>query len=234
MLDPPSQEYQVHAIDTLPIPDEDMHQALPWRVKDLLSFPLQEATIDYYTIPPHGHAQQRKITHVVASRTSLLLEIRALLGAAGLVAESIDIQELALKNIVHKAEPSARVVAFLYLEKERGELQINRDNHLLFHRSLEFGLGDPDTVVNNVQRSFDYCTTQITLVSPSRLLWLSPSSSSSPLEQRLVEFIPCEVERLDLSQYFHFEHPLTTEQEISCLPALGGLLRWEAYETTKR
>src|SRR5918996_2259332 len=52
----PRDDYQLHQVDAPNVPAAEMKAAVRWRVKDLIDYPLETATVDVLDIPADVHA----------------------------------------------------------------------------------------------------------------------------------------------------------------------------------
>lgn len=132
-------DYVIHQLEKPDVPAEELRQALRWRLKDLIEYSPADAVIDVFEAPP---ARQKRIepVQVVAAQASRLKPLVARINAAGLALKRIDIAEFALRNLLSRALGSLETTALLYLRRQRGMLQICREDQFYFVRALNLGL----------------------------------------------------------------------------------------------
>lgn len=169
-------EYQVVQVEAPAVPANEMRQAASWRVRELIDFPLDQAVIDTYDLPEAGQRGEKKI-NVVVARRAMVAERIELLRESGLELTAIDIPELVQRNVCTYLPTTRSGHALLALEHGSGLLTIFRDGEQLLARSLETGHGDLqredrapiDSLVLEVQRSFDYFESALQQPSPGML-----------------------------------------------------------------
>ena len=44
-------EYQLHLVESPDVPDSELREAVRWRIRDLIDFPVDEAAIDVFDMP---------------------------------------------------------------------------------------------------------------------------------------------------------------------------------------
>ncbi|MGH8855581.1 MAG: agglutinin biogenesis protein MshI [Telluria sp.] len=209
-------EYQLITVEAPNVPKEEMRTAIRWRLKDILDFPVDEATVDLLEIPldaaAHGRAQQSVFAiaarnSVIAPRQKLFLDARIDLGV-------IDIPEMAQRNISAMLEPEGRGIAMLSFGFDgalltvsyRGELYLSRRFDVTLEQLLEADHERKhatfDRITLELQRSLDHFERQFSFVSVSKLL-LAPSEVSG-LDDYLSSNMYLPVETLDLASIFDF------------------------------
>ncbi len=157
--------YQLLVVDKPPVADAEVHQALFWSIKDMLTKPLSELHFDYFESPQGNN----KVTVVVAER-ELLSNIAVAAQDNGVVIEGISIPEMAVTHLCgnEKAhlvlchephqELSLTVVkqGMLYMQRSvRGFSQL----HSISAADLSFGVADNLSL--ELQRSMDYFESQL-------------------------------------------------------------------------
>ncbi|NOY12606.1 MAG: hypothetical protein GXP51_02625 [Deltaproteobacteria bacterium] len=180
----PPDFYQLMQIELAQLPAAERRDAARWQIRELLEFPVEQAVVDVFDVVPFG-SDSRPLTYVVAARESLLRERIELFQELDLVPLAIDIPEFALRNIAELFTEDDRGTAILLLQDQGGLLTIVRDGvHYLtryltsgMNELLPFADGDNealteqlDSIVLEVQRSFDYCESTFRLPMVSRLL----------------------------------------------------------------
>jgi MSHA biogenesis protein MshI len=100
--------YQLLLVDTPNVPAAELKAALGWRVKDMIDFPLEQATLDFALLPPqkNGSAHTAHAFAVVA-RNSVLQPHQQVFWENKVALDAIDIDEMAQRNISALLEPKA-------------------------------------------------------------------------------------------------------------------------------
>jgi MSHA biogenesis protein MshI len=135
-----AEEYLIEQIEAPDVEDKEMLKSLKWRVKDLLDYPIEKASIDYLDMPKHQDALQRKV-YAVATKSSLIRERSMLVEDAGLIPDVIDISDLALTNLVpFHQNNDEEIIATLYFDQSYGIITFSRGNQLCLSRRLDYGI----------------------------------------------------------------------------------------------
>jgi MSHA biogenesis protein MshI len=204
-------EYQVISIEAPNVPKEELKTAVRWRLKDLLDFPADQATIDVLDIPLEAGAAQRAqgSIFVVAARNSVIGPRQKLFLDAKVDLRAIDIPEMAQRNISAMLEPEGRGVAMVSFGEDGGLLTVSFRGDLYLSRRFDVTLEqllDPDherrhgcfeRVTLELQRSLDHFERQYSFISVAKLV-LGPSTVSG-LEEYLSSNLYMPIETLDLA-----------------------------------
>lgn len=204
--------YQLFLLEAPVVPAQELRQAMRWRVKDLIDFPVEAATVEVIDIPgdERALARSRWVLAVVA-RTSIVADYVQPFLAAGIALEAVDVTELAQRNVAALFEEDGRGVALLAFDESGGLLTVTRDGELYVARRIELALGDarrlPDgertalleRVVLELQRSIDHCERQFSYVPLARLVLALPFDVPG-LAEALHENLGLPVEPMDLAQ----------------------------------
>lgn len=173
---------QVDAPDNLPddAPSQELREALRWRVKEMVDFPIDQAGIDVLPIPAQG-SRSRQMWVVAASHAALRPRVQ-LFQDAKTPLEAIDIPEMAQRNLAGLFEEANRglaMVAFDNREKGGGRLTITYRGELYMTRHIDAGGPDlvgPDAeplherVLLDIQRSLDNFDRNYSAIPLTRLL----------------------------------------------------------------
>lgn len=234
-------EYQLMMVDAPSVPVEELKTAIRWKIKDSLSYHVDDATIDVLQIPigKYGSERAQSLYAVAASNETIRKRI-SLFEKAKIDLSVIDIPETAQRNIAALYETEDRGLALLAFNDEGGLLTITSDGELFLARRIDISIGQlsdadeklrqqaRDRVELEVQRSLDYFDRQFHRLSINRML------VSAPDELGLVQLLggnpALPVEALDLAQGMDIIGvPELADSEYAsyALHALGAALRQE-------
>ena len=238
-----SEDYQMQQVDAPNVPAAELKTAVRWRVKDIIDYPLDAATVDVLDIPVDRNAPARNhAVYAVTARNSVIEACVKLFNDADVPLEAIDIPDLAQRNIAALFEPAERGVAMLAFFEKEGMLTFTCGSELYLARRIEVSLAqvmDPDAERRNqyfervaleLQRSLDNFDRNYHYVPIAKLL-LAPLPQDSGLQQYLAPNLSVPVETIDLGSVMDFpgipelKHPARQSQ---CLEAIGAALRGEA------
>lgn len=235
-------EYQLINLEAPNVPREELKTAVRWRLKDILDFPVLEATVDVLDIPVDaGQVRAQQSVFVVAARNTVIKPRQQLFLDAKIGLEVIDIPEMAQRNISALIAPENRGVAMLSFSAEGGLLTVTWRGELYLSRRIDVALEqllEPDherkhasfdRITLELQRSLDNFERQYSFISIAKLV-LGPSKVSG-LDEYLSSNLYTPVETLDLASVFDLGRtPELQDQAVQgrfFIP-LGAALRTEA------
>jgi len=227
-------QFKTYPIEKPKVEENELADAARWKVKDLLDFDLEEAVTDVYAFPEDALRGRPAQVNVVVSRKAIIQEIVDLIGNTGLELKSIDIADLAIRNVAQSiSDNHDRAVAVLYLRNGAGMMVLVKGPTVYFSRHFDFSsqaLNEPsqqDSVIQQlaleVQRSFDYFESQMGQVPPQTIYLVGPSPNI-PLANMLGGSIAAKAMLLDLSAFFEGDI-MSGVNEIYSFAAIGGALR---------
>jgi len=237
-----SDEYQLHQLDAPNVPAAELKAAMRWRLKDVIDYPLEAATIDVLDIPSDRNAAARNHqAYAIAARNSVIEARVKPFNDAEVPLEAIDIPDLAQRNISVLFESGGRGIAMLAFNQGVGLLTFTSGGELYQLRRIDITLtqlmeaGDEqrtqlfERVALELQRSLDHFDRQYSNVPIAKLL-LAPLPQDIGLQQYLAPNISVPVETIDLAAALDFpaipelKHP---ERQAQCLLTIGAALRDE-------
>lgn len=210
------QEYQFVAVDAPEVPEAELKSAMKWRLKDIIGYPIDEATFDLLSIPSPAAAggRARSIFSVVAK--SELLERRvADFDHARFRLAVIDVPETAQRNIAALFEEEGRGVATLYFDEAGGLLTISYRAELYHARRLDItsaaiaeaaGSGRDDLfnrILLELQRTIDSFERQFSFIALTKIL-VGPEPANSGLAEFLSSNLAVTVESISLGNVIDF------------------------------
>ncbi|MDO8958712.1 MAG: hypothetical protein Q7U85_03145 [Rhodocyclaceae bacterium] len=173
---------QVDAPTSLPenMPREELREALRWRIKEMVDFPIEQAAIDVLDIPVQG-ARPPQLWVVAASHTVLQPRILLFQDAKTPLA-AIDIPELAQRNLAALFEEPNRGLALVAFNDKGGLLTVSYQGELYMTRHID--VSGPELTANSganigalqervlldIQRSLDSFDRNFSAIPLTRLL----------------------------------------------------------------
>lgn len=200
-------QYQIFMMEAPRVPDEELRDAIRWKVKDLINFPLDQAVVDVLRLPADCGRQGQKLVYAVVSERAILEPAIAAIKQAGLTLSSIDISDTALRNLAGLQDFGPRGVALLMLEAGRGMLTLIKNDCVYLSRSFAInyrgGLLDElpeEALLLELQRSFDYYERQLGQVPPATIRLLGENVTADKITETLRSgFIGADVGVLELA-----------------------------------
>lgn len=234
-------EYQMLAVDAPNVPAEEVKTAIRWRLKDMLDFSVDEATIDVLRMP--GDKNSSVATHhvfAVAARNSVIEQRQNLFAQAKIGLDVIDIPEMAQRNVSALLEPEGRGLAMLSFNDDGGLLTVTFGGELYLSRRIDVSIqqlreSDPDKkhasldkITLELQRSLDHFDRQFHFINVSKLV-LAPNGAAG-LDEYLSSNMYMPVETLDLADVIDLSvapELAAADQQQRFFLTLGAALRFE-------
>ena len=171
------QDYQLLAVEPPKVPLAEMAEAVKWKVKDLIQFPITEAVVDVFS-QPESHDANREIVDVVVAHKEIIDKKALFIQDIGLNLVAIDIPELAYRNYFEMSEHKDTNVALVLVKQSYGKLVVLNKGNVCFSRSffVNYGGGLFDDIPENeivleLQRSLDYYERQMRQVMPTAVIF---------------------------------------------------------------
>jgi MSHA biogenesis protein MshI len=191
-------DYQLLVLDAPNVPQEELRAAIRWRIKDMIDYHVDDATVDVLDIPVDKTATGRtRSMFAAAARNQVIQACVEKFHGAGIPLSVIEIPETAQRNLSALYEDKGRGAAMLHLGEESGLLTISYAGELYLSRRLDIPLSaltrDDDQQQRNdcferilleLQRTLDHLERQFPWVIVTKLL-LAPE----PTETGLAEFL---------------------------------------------
>lgn len=225
--------YQLLLVDAPDVPDEEMADALRWRVKDLVGFDIENSTIDYIELPEDAYRGRSRMVYAVVAEKSQTERLASWIEELGLAPAVVDIPELALLNITKKlADEEAGLVLF-HLGSPSSSVSLLSQEAMYFTRTLSYDVQHADlnphqsasSAVLELQRSLDYYESQVGKSPCVKLLVLPIQVGETALMTELRSNLPLEVQSLDLVDVVTAEKALNVETQQRCLLAVAAACR---------
>ena len=204
-------DYRIHMVDAPNVPPSELKAAMKWRLKEIIDFPVEEASYDILDLPAdrRGSDQSHNV-YAVAAKREVLRRYVERLDKARLPVSVIDIPETAQRNIAALYEEENRAVAFLYLGESDALLTVSAQRELYLARRLDISLaqirkveGDARSdlfyrIMLELQRTLDNFERQFSFVAIGKLL-LGPEPEETGLRDYLIANLGIKVEAADLA-----------------------------------
>jgi MSHA biogenesis protein MshI len=133
-----SGDYSLILVDAPDVPPSEIRAAMRWQVKELIDFHIDDAVIDVFDVPERDGRSGRRL-YAVAARRGKVVQLIEFLTAAGLNLNTIDIPELALRNLAARLPEDIGGVALIAFERDHGLMTVTRQGALYFSRRVDCG-----------------------------------------------------------------------------------------------
>ena len=132
-------DYNLEMLEKPEVAEDELHQAVRWKIKDSLTFDVNNAIIDVFEIPDLRERGRTPLVYVAAADKDLIKQRVKTLEEQNLKIESIDIAELAMRNIAALLPEDQHGVALLKLEGTHGLMTLTQDSSLFLTRTIDVG-----------------------------------------------------------------------------------------------
>lgn len=227
-------EYSLLVTEAPEVQAGELKTALRWRVKDLIDFSIDEATLDIFDVPGAAAAGRAREVYAVAARNTAIQRQADLLTRCGINLDIIDIPELAQRNLAALLAADQKGVVLLSFSAHGGLMTLTKNGKLYLSRNLDVGLdrlrtaeapGYLSRIVLEVQRSLDYFENHFR-ETPITHLVLAPSALDIPnLAGYLGGNLSVQVEIMDLTLLLDYATAVPAELATLGLATLGAALR---------
>lgn len=238
-----SGEYQLLSVDTPNVPPDELRNAIRWRLKDMLDYHVDDATVDVLAVPQDKSGVVRSNTlFAVAARNQLIEQRQALFEEAKIGLRVIDIPEMAQRNISALLEPEGRAVALLSFNAEGGLITVTFGGELYLSRRMDISImqllqAEPsqkalihERITLELQRSLDHFDRQYHSMPLSKLILCPMDSAGAGLQEYLAANLYAPVETMALDSILDFSRVAELNQPDSqqrYFMVLGAALRHE-------
>ncbi|HEV2610409.1 MAG TPA: agglutinin biogenesis protein MshI, partial [Noviherbaspirillum sp.] len=236
-------EYQLLSLDAPNVPPDELKTAVRWRLKDMLDYHVDDATVDVLNVPVDKNAPVRtRLMFAVAARNQLIERRQAAFAESKVKLDVIDIPEMAQRNVAAFLEPEGRGVAMLSFDTDGGLLTISYAGELYLSRRIDVTLhqlaeSDPEQktsyherIALELQRSLDHFDRQYHFITVAKLVLSPIGDAAGELQQHLASNLYLPVETLNLASVLNLSKVsalLTPEAQQRYFMTLGAALRHE-------
>lgn len=236
----PSGRYVVLQAEAPAVPRAEWRDALRWKLKDMIEWPVEQTLFDVAEIPVEAYAPGRQTQcFVMAAQREQVATLVAPLLAAKVEVAAVDIPEMALRNIAALFAEPHRGIALLAFDEGGAQLIIVFEGELYSTRRIDVApvaLAQADEfrrqqllerVALETQRTLDAFDRQYSFMTVNRLMLAAPPELQG-LQEALAANLYIPVAPLDLTSVMDFTAvPALADPalQIRHLALLGAALR---------
>jgi len=167
-------DYELFQLESPNVPDNEIVEAMRWKVKDLIAYNIEDAVFDVFFQPANGG---KKMLYAVVAKKDLIAKRYAIIDQCDLNLIAVDIPELSYRNYIEHTEYANKSVALVVIKSESGKLLVINNSEVCFTRTfpLSYSAGLFDDIPENdlileLQRSLDYYERQLKQDAPSIII----------------------------------------------------------------
>lgn len=235
------EQYRSISMETPAVPAEELRQAVKWRIAEILEYPADQASIDYYPLPKSNRANAPGMLEAVAGPAQLTDSLSRLCKEAGLNVKVVDIQETALRNLAALLPENQQGVAVLHLHQHGGIIIIQKNGSIYLSRRIDHGYArlsegllfdgqdqlqlEQNNLALEIQRSLDYVE-HFYDIPPinSVAVVLMPNDSYDIINFLNINY-GITARAMDLSAIIEGDVLLNDTTQNLCAPCIGASLR---------
>ena len=233
--------YAVYFVDRPEVEDDELSEAVRWKIKDLVETPLKDLIVDAFAVPEDAYRGNQKKVYAFATDKSLLEDIVAQLRELPITLLGITISELADLALLNRLHDDRGGAALLRLRSANSTINLIDVGDLYLTRSINSSVSALETATEenrhqvmdelllDVQRCLDFYDSQLGK-GAIRNIFLAPTRlNQNFFDEHLRGHLDLSVHPLDLNDSFSFKEPLTGDLQSICFGAVaaacGGSLR---------
>ena len=230
-------EYRLSQLEAPSVPQEERVDAVRWRLKDAVDFPVAGAAIAVADIP--GDSGRQAQVFAVAAARETVAGVMEEFRAAKVALEAIDIPEMALRNLAALFEEENRGLAFLAVGKSDSLLVITHRGELCLARHIDLSASTLaasdderrrqllERLALELQRTLDNFDRQFSYIPVSKLLVASEFDAAATVSG-LAENLYLPIQAMDLGLVLEFPaipELGSPERQAQGVFAIGAALR---------
>ncbi|MEY4640548.1 MAG: hypothetical protein RLZZ227_542 [Pseudomonadota bacterium] len=231
-------DYSLLLVEAPNVEPAELAAAAKWKIKDMIDRPLDQLAVTVFPIPGDAYRNRREMLYVVAADRKKIQQVADMVTNAGLKLESIDIPELAMRNLSMLFADDGSGLATMDLRHDGSLLNLSKNGAIYLTRHLSTPVGEDilgshewdsvkDRLVLEIQRSLDYYESQMGQGHINRVLVAPRRQDSDALRAQLDQAMGVKVEVMNLQGKLTSNVELTHELQQGCLMAIGAALRTE-------
>ena len=130
-------DYQLLLVESPNVPPKELHNAMRWRLQDLLNYPVDSASYDLFSVPEDAYRGRIAMAYVAVAPSAGIKKILSMAEKNGLQPSYVTIRELSYRNLqLNRLEESSNVLS-LWLDNYGGTITLIGGNQIYFSRRLE-------------------------------------------------------------------------------------------------
>jgi MSHA biogenesis protein MshI len=231
-------DYSLLLVEAPNVEPNELAAAAKWKIKDMIDRPLDQLAISVFPVPRDAYRSQRDMLYVVAADRKKIQHVVDMVASAGLQLTSIDIPELAMRNLTSLYTDDSNGLAMMDLRHDGSMLNLSKNGSIYLTRHLSTQVGDEilrshewgtvkDRLVLEIQRSLDYYESQMGQGHITRVLVAPRKQDSDALRGELDQAMGVKVEIMNLQGKLASDVELSFDIQQGCMMAIGGALRME-------
>jgi MSHA biogenesis protein MshI len=220
----------VYQVEKPQVDDAELVPALTWRIKDLISYDVGSAVVDFYPMPLSNKNNTQQVSVVTAQESTVAAYVECI-KSTGLKLVAIDVPSLVVANLKNVQQSTEQTLAILSLTESAGSLNIYHDTDLYISRDFKIGTSQLaqvtaedesifDSLLLEIQRSMDYFESYYGLGSVSKSLIFPQVPATEKMAMYLQNLANFDIDFISVS-----DTGTVDNLELHCFNAFGAALR---------
>ena len=238
-------DYQLVQVEAPEVPAEEINDAVRWKLREVLNFPVIDAVVDTFEVPQSPVRSQNKMISAVAARNVAVQRLTETVVPHAPGFDVIDIPELCLRNLCVLLPQDAKGVALLAFGEGFAYLILTRQGVLYLTRrielrkpfdarldaSLDDAAAKPSSGIDaaalalELQRSLDYYESFFDQVPIANLVLAPGDARAKLLAEELRPEISLQIELFAAERLFEVDASTEIDTRWRGLLALGAAAR---------
>lgn len=245
-------DFSLQLLEAPQVAEDEMRDAVRWKIKDRLDYELEQAVLDVFEIPGLREQGRTPQIYAVVAHEDRVRSYIQQVAPASMTLNYIDIPELVQRNIACRLPEDESGLALLNLQEQRGLLTLTCQSTLFMARELDNGyqalvesanaavaVNDSSMVLSEqpgealeavaleIQRSLDYYESHFGK-PPIKHLLIAPLAQPVPeLLEHIHGSLGLNVRMLDLAEVIDTPTEIDMNMQARAFYAIGAALRLE-------
>lgn len=235
-------DYQLMQVEAPQVAPAEMRAAVRWKMRDLISFPLDEAVVDTFDLPEPARQSQARMVFALAARSAAVQRLAGLVAPRARGFDVIDIPELCLRNLSALLPQDEAGVAMLAFGQDFAHLLITCRGVLHLTRRIDLSRAvtssdvleldaaprlDVSGLALELQRSLDYYENVYDQPPIAELVLAPPDDRVRGLAAALARETSVKIALFEPERLFEIADGIEIDTRWNALIALGAALRAE-------
>jgi MSHA biogenesis protein MshI len=217
-------DYQIVSSAVPDLPPEEQREALRWRIRDQVSIPAETAVIDCFALPATRGAGAS--LQVIVAPPAAIDAIEAVVRGARRTLGSVDIEELALRNLMTQLPQEAYGCALVFIGRGAINILVSCAGVLYLSRRLDASLRNDGTqLALELQRSLQYYESQFDRAPVVEAIIGPDGDAARVLAPEIAAASGLQVKLLELGACLDLAPGVAALNEPELLLAIGAALR---------
>jgi MSHA biogenesis protein MshI len=229
-------DYQLVQVEAPQVPAAEIRAAVRWKLREVISFPVEEAVVDVFGLPAASRHSQATMVVAVAARNTAVQRLVAVIAPRAPRFDIVDVPELCLRNLSAVLPQDERGVALLAFSDTFAHLLLTRAGVLYLTRRIDVKGGEQSAEIDaaalalELQRSLDYYESFYDQPPITDVVLAPADARTRKLAPTLAAETSLQVEVFDAERLFEIADGIEIDTRWSGLIALGAAMRSDGAE----